>query len=191
MSKCENTAFHKRLFVQIKDIWACLLLQGRHATANLNQARPNILPQFFFDQLFLMRAYWNPKSRQGPGLGGALPAVAALYCIWRLSMATVTCTRESLLQIANWCGVEYCCKILQSKVKTFFLILSLMWRNLTKTVHCVHLWSDFKFVHCLLSWNKTKVLQSVSHVGSSGTLVYRIDVQYKINVQVGKFLKKH
>ena len=26
---------------------------------------PNI-----FDQLFLIRAYWNPKSRQGPGLGG-------------------------------------------------------------------------------------------------------------------------
>ena len=39
-----------------------------------------------------------------------------------------TCTRESLLQI-SWCGVEYYCKILQSKVKTFVLILSLMWRN--------------------------------------------------------------
>ena len=24
----------------------------------------------YFDQLFLIRAYWNPKFRQGPGLGG-------------------------------------------------------------------------------------------------------------------------
>ena len=24
----------------------------------------------FFDRLFLIRAYWNPKFRQGPGLGG-------------------------------------------------------------------------------------------------------------------------
>ena len=24
----------------------------------------------FFDQLFLMKTYWNPKSRQGPSLGG-------------------------------------------------------------------------------------------------------------------------
>ena len=26
-------------------------------------------PKFFY-QLFFIRAYWNPKSRQGPGLGG-------------------------------------------------------------------------------------------------------------------------
>ena len=39
---------------------------------------PIFYPKFFFDRLFLMRAYWNPKSRQGPGLE-ALPAMAPLH----------------------------------------------------------------------------------------------------------------
>ena len=30
---------------------------------------PTFYPNFF-DQLFLIRAYWNPKFRQGPGIGG-------------------------------------------------------------------------------------------------------------------------
>ena len=29
---------------------------------NLSKARHNILPQFLFDYLFLIRAYWNPKN---------------------------------------------------------------------------------------------------------------------------------
>jgi len=40
----------------------------RAATANLSQARSNILPKIFFDRLFLIRTYWNPKSGQGPNL---------------------------------------------------------------------------------------------------------------------------
>ena len=46
--------------------------------------------QFFFDRLFFIRAYWKPKSRQGPGLGGALPAVAALLHMWRPSADLLT-----------------------------------------------------------------------------------------------------
>ena len=50
---------------------SCLLLiVFRAATANLSQERPNILPQIFFDRLFLIRVYWNPKFRQGPDIGG-------------------------------------------------------------------------------------------------------------------------
>ena len=67
MSKCENTAFHKRLFVQIKDIWACLLLQRCHGEFEPGKAQYST--SNFFDRLFLIRAYLNPKSRQGPGLG--------------------------------------------------------------------------------------------------------------------------
>ena len=47
-----------------------------HGELNLSQTRPNILPHFF-DQLFLIRAYLNPKSRQARP-PGALPAVAVL-----------------------------------------------------------------------------------------------------------------
>ena len=42
--------------------------KGRHGEFESGKAQyytPN-----FFDRLFLIRAYWNPKSRQGPGLGG-------------------------------------------------------------------------------------------------------------------------
>ena len=42
--------------------------QGRHGEfepGNAHYSTPS-----FFDQLFLIRAYWNPKSKQGPGLGG-------------------------------------------------------------------------------------------------------------------------
>ena len=47
----------------------------------MSQARPNILPQFFFDRLFLIRAYWNPKSRQGPGLGGLASDGGPVECL--------------------------------------------------------------------------------------------------------------
>ena len=44
---------------------------------HLCQARSNILPQNFLNRwLFLIRAYWNPKSRQS-----AFPAEAAVTCI--------------------------------------------------------------------------------------------------------------
>ena len=39
--------------------------QGEYEPGKAQYSTPNI-----FDQLFLIRAYWNPKSRQGPGLGG-------------------------------------------------------------------------------------------------------------------------
>ena len=42
-------------------------LGWNHATANLSQTMPNILPQF--DYLFLIRVYWKPKSWQGQDLG--------------------------------------------------------------------------------------------------------------------------
>ena len=45
-----------------------IVYQGRHGEFEPDKAlysTPN-----FFDWLFLIRAYWNPKSRQGPGLGG-------------------------------------------------------------------------------------------------------------------------
>ena len=43
-------------------------IQWRHSKFEPDKAQystPN-----FFDRLFLIRAYWNPKFRQGPGLGG-------------------------------------------------------------------------------------------------------------------------
>ena len=51
----------------------------RAATAGLSQTRSNILPKNVFGQLLLIRAYWNPKSRQGLNLaclaccGGPVP----------------------------------------------------------------------------------------------------------------------
>ena len=47
---------------------AMFTFQGRHGKFEPSKAQystPN-----FFDRLFLIRAYWNPKFRQGPGLGG-------------------------------------------------------------------------------------------------------------------------
>ena len=44
------------------------ITQGRHGEFEPGKSQystPN-----FFDQLFLIRAHLNPKSRQGPGLGG-------------------------------------------------------------------------------------------------------------------------
>ena len=41
----------------------------RDATANSSQARLNILPQFFWP-VVSYKSILNPKSRQGPGLGG-------------------------------------------------------------------------------------------------------------------------
>ena len=35
------------------------------------------------------------------------------------------------------------------------------------------------------------LLATLVRIITLGTLVYRIDVQYEINVQVGRFLKKH
>ena len=52
-------------------------MQGHHGEFEPGKAQhptPN-----FFDRLFLIR---NPKSWQGPGLGGALPAVAALTALY-------------------------------------------------------------------------------------------------------------
>ena len=57
-----------------------LPIQTRGATANLSQARPTILSQFF-DQLFLIRVYWNPKFSQGPGLG-CLASFGASAFLW-------------------------------------------------------------------------------------------------------------
>ena len=34
----------------------------------------------FFDQLFLIRTYWNPKSRQGPSLGGLASRGGLILC---------------------------------------------------------------------------------------------------------------
>ena len=44
------------------------IVQGHHGEFEPGKAQystPN-----FFEQLFLIRGYWHPKSRQGPGLGG-------------------------------------------------------------------------------------------------------------------------
>ena len=49
------------------------------------QARSNILPQKYFHWLFLIRAYWNPKSRQDPGLGG-LASRGGPANTWELSL---------------------------------------------------------------------------------------------------------
>jgi hypothetical protein len=52
--------------------------QGRHGEFEPGKAQystPN-----FFDRLFLIRAYWNPKCRQGPGLGGLVKCGAPDCC---------------------------------------------------------------------------------------------------------------
>ena len=44
-----------------------MYIQGRHGEFELDKAQystPN-----FFDRFFLIRAYWNPKSREEPALG--------------------------------------------------------------------------------------------------------------------------
>ena len=45
-----------------------IVYQGRHEEFEPDKALLIFYPNFFW--LFLIRAYWNPKSRQGPGLGG-------------------------------------------------------------------------------------------------------------------------
>ena len=45
-----------------------MLLQGRHGEFESGKAQYST--PIFFDRLFLIRVYLNPKSRQGPGLGG-------------------------------------------------------------------------------------------------------------------------
>ena len=45
-----------------------LRLQGRHSKFEPDKAQYST--QDFFDRLSLIRTYWKPKSRQGPGLGG-------------------------------------------------------------------------------------------------------------------------
>ena len=49
--------------------------QGRHGKFEPGKAQYST--QIFFDRLFLIRVYWNQKSRQDRGFG-VLPAVAAL-----------------------------------------------------------------------------------------------------------------
>ena len=49
--------------------------QGRHGEFEPGKAQYST--PIFFDRLFLIRAYENPKFGQGPGLGG-LPALAPL-----------------------------------------------------------------------------------------------------------------
>ena len=54
-------------FLLKKFMYATQIDQGRHGEFEPGKAQystPNL-----FDQLFLIREYWNPKSRQGPGLG--------------------------------------------------------------------------------------------------------------------------
>ena len=62
---------------------ALIYTQGRHGEFEPGKAQ-NSTPNFF-DRLFLIRAYWNPKSRQGPGLGGLAsrggPAFLSWYCL--------------------------------------------------------------------------------------------------------------
>ena len=45
-----------------------IYFQGRHGEFESGKAQYST--QNFFDQVLLVRAYRNPKSRQGPGLGG-------------------------------------------------------------------------------------------------------------------------
>ena len=51
--------------------------EGRHSEFESGKAQystPN-----FFDRLFLISAYCNPKSRQGPGLGGLASRGAPVF----------------------------------------------------------------------------------------------------------------
>ena len=43
-------------------------IQGRHGEFEPGKAQHSA--PIFFHRLFLIRVYWYPKSRQGPGLGG-------------------------------------------------------------------------------------------------------------------------
>ena len=74
LAKCQISNWGKLLMpllpflIEVSILVVLTLNTLRATTANLSQARlstPN-----FFDRLFLIRVYWNPKSRQGPGLGG-------------------------------------------------------------------------------------------------------------------------
>ena len=55
-------------------IFGKLELYIRASTANL--ARSNNLPQKYFDRLFLIRAYWNPRTKP------CLPSLPWRPCIW-------------------------------------------------------------------------------------------------------------
>ena len=53
--------------------------QGRHG--KFEPGKVQYSTQKIFDRLFLIRAYWNQKSRQGSGLGGLSSRGGPEYCI--------------------------------------------------------------------------------------------------------------
>ena len=76
-------------------------IQGRHGEFEPGKAQystPNI-----FDRLFLIRVYWNPKSRQGPGLGGL--ASRGGPDIYLLSTAQAVLKTEKRNCISQFCAV--------------------------------------------------------------------------------------
>ena len=71
----------------------------RGATANLSQARPaQYSTPNLYDRLILIRAYWNPKSRQGPGLGGLVSHGAPENTTW---------TVNTFVYISHWISLNF------------------------------------------------------------------------------------
>ena len=69
---------------------------------------PIFYPNFFY-QLFLIKEYWNPKSRKGPGLWGlasrGAPDIIAVCLRNCLSFRfTLRCNTFSV-----WCFQSHCC----------------------------------------------------------------------------------
>ena len=56
------------------------LYQGRHG--EFEPGKVQYSTPKFFDQLFLIRAYWNPKSRQGPNLACLPCRGGPAYLFW-------------------------------------------------------------------------------------------------------------
>jgi hypothetical protein len=76
---CDLTRKFTMISVETSEsIWKIVKLQLDQGAPQRIGARqgPVFYPKFF-EWLFLLRAYWDPKSRQGPGLG-ALPVMVSL-----------------------------------------------------------------------------------------------------------------
>ena len=94
-------------------------LHGKFEPSKAQYSTPN-----FFDQLFLIRVYWNPKSRQGPGPLGALSAVAPLPLVrpaglpwfWGIERGDGS---GSALPSRQWYGGLTCLKFLAAPLLLF------------------------------------------------------------------------
>ena len=100
----------------INAVQACMW-QGRHG--EFKPGKVQYSTPKFFDQLFLIRAYWNPKSREGPNLpwlpcrGGPvwhdLLATRALPANWRIQseycLVRPVCEAFCNLILTYYCSV--------------------------------------------------------------------------------------